>query len=381
MKIEAIETSTYRVPLAKPWGDLTHRITDIELVVADVTTDLGLSGTGFAYSVGVGAKAIEALIDWYVVPRLLGRTVDPRARWYELWQGLHDAGPGIGTMALAATDIALWDLVAKRQDRSLVDVLGCCRESIPAYGSGVNLNLSMSELEEQVRRWTDAGYSGVKVKVGKTDLEEDLDRLRGVRRLIGRRRPLMVDANQGWSVPEAVRAIVALEPFDLVWVEEPLLADDVRGHARLRRSIRSPLAVGENVYTSFRFAEYLVQEACDFVQADVVRVGGITPWLEIAALARNFSIPMAPHFLIELSGQLLCCVPNGYVVEDVEGGSFRELGILEEDFGVRGGVFVPPSRPGHGISFDRDKLQRHLVSGDSSRAVAEFVPEGRNRHA
>lgn len=190
-----------------------------------------------------------------------------------------------------------------------------------------------------------------------------------MRRVIGNRRLLMVDANQGWSVDSAVRAIHAYELFNLYWVEEPLLSDDVQGHARLCSLVRTPIAIGENVYTSYQFNEYLARGACDFVQADVVRVGGITPWLEIAALARTWNVPVAPHFLAEVSGQLLCCIPNSAILEDIDGGSFRQLGILADDLGVTGGRFTPPNLPGHGIVLEPEKLGPHLLRDDPSRTA------------
>lgn len=358
MRIEAVETKTYRVPLASPWGDLTHRITHIELVISKVTADNGLSGTGFSYSVGVGAKAIEALIDWYLTPRLIGEGVAPRARWTQMWHEAHDAGGGgIATMAIAAIDLALWDLLGKTHQTSLCQLVGKCRESIPVYGSGVNLNLDLQQLDAQVRRWCEAGYGSVKVKVGKPDLSEDVERLALVRTIIGSR-PLMIDANQGWDLAIATNAIHAFERFDIHWVEEPLVADDIAAHAQLRHRVRTPIAIGENVYTRYQYRDYLAQGCCDFVQADVIRVGGVTPWLAIAELADTWSIPMAPHFMLEISGQLLCCVPNGAILEDVEGGSFRDLGILAEDVGVSGGKFAPPDRHGHGIVFDESKLKQ-----------------------
>jgi L-alanine-DL-glutamate epimerase-like enolase superfamily enzyme len=362
MKIKNIETSTYNVPLKNPWGDQTHRVTHIELVVTDISTDNGLTGTGLSYSVGIGGKAIQSLIDWYIAPKLVGADVSPRTQWHNTWKEVHDAGGGgISTMALSAIDIALWDLVAKEQNRPLVQVLGQARPSIPAYGSGVNLNLTLSELEEQVGRWIENGYPAVKVKVGKPDLEEDVERLNAIRKIIGPNRRLMVDANQGWDVTSAVEAIKAYAPFNLYWIEEPLLSDDIQGHARLRRLVDAPIAIGENVYTKYQFNEYLAQGACDFVQADVIRVGGITPYLEISSLAQAWNVPMAPHFMLEITGQLLCCIPNARILEDVEGGSFRELGILTKDVGVVNGTFVPPSDPGHGIIFDRDILNQYKM--------------------
>ena len=373
MKIKSIETAVYSCPLAAPWGDQTHRVSHIELVVAEVASDAGITGTGFSYSVGVGAKAIQALIDWYLTPKIIGRDIAPRVLWEQMWAELHDVGGGgLSTMAIAAIDIALWDLTAKAAGQPLVETLGQHRGNIPAYASGINLNLTESELEEQVRGWFDAGYRAVKIKVGKPEVGEDLERLAAVRRIAGANRRVMVDANQGWNVTQAIQAIEAFAPMNLHWVEEPLLADDIQGHARLRRCVTTPIALGENVYNRYQFNEYLTRGACDFVQADVVRVGGITPFLAIASLAQTWNVPMAPHFLCELSGQLLCCIPNGHILEDVDGGSLRELGVLAEDVGVRDGMFTPPTRPGHGIVLDRSKLAQHRL-GDQPPAFAESL--------
>lgn len=366
MKIESIESQAYRLPLKEPWGDQTHRITHIELVITEVASDRGLTGTGFTYTVGMGGRSIQSLLDGYIAPHAIGMTVAPRVVWSRLWHAGHDAGGGgLLTMALAAIDIALWDLVAKAEGRPLIDILGQFRESIPAYGSGVNLNLSLPELEEQVRAWLSAGYRAVKIKVGKADPQEDLERVRKVREIVGRNE-LMIDANQGWDVSKAARMLNAFEPFALYWVEEPLLSDDVLGHAKLRGLSNLPIAIGENVYTKYQFNQYLSCGACDFVQADVVRVGGISPFLEIASLADAWNIPVAPHFMLEIAGQLLCAIPNGLILEDVSGGSFRDLGILAEDVGVENGIFVPPRRIGHGIRFDTAALRgRALVGAES----------------
>jgi len=168
---------------------------------------------------------------------------------------------------------------------TLVDVLGRMRDRIPVYASGINLGMSEDELLEQVKSWQASGYQGFKVKVGKPDVNEDVERLTKVRELIGAA-PLMVDANQGWGPELAPRRINALRGLDLTWIEEPLISDDISGHARLRTQIETPIGVGENIYNIYQWRDYLASGAVDFVQADVVRVGGITPYLEIAALAQ-----------------------------------------------------------------------------------------------
>ena len=362
MRIETVETQLARMPLpGGAWGDAIHHVTHIELVVTEVTTDTGLLGTGFSYTSGTGGRTLRAMLEHDIAPYVIGQPAAPRSLWHKCWHHLHDlGGGGVTTTALAALDIALWDLTAKALGRSLVALLGPCRERILAYASGINLNKSEAELVEQVRGWRAAGFEAFKIKVGKPEIEEDVERLAKVRTVAGRR-PVMVDANQGWDIGWAARAITAFEPLSPHWIEEPLLADDVEAHARLRRLVKSPLAIGENVYTLQQFKHFLERGACDFVQADVVRVGGITPYLEVAALARAFGVPLAPHFMMELSGQLLCCLPNAHILENIDGGSLTDLGALALPIRIIDGYFTPPSAPGHGIVFDRDRLAAHAV--------------------
>jgi L-alanine-DL-glutamate epimerase-like enolase superfamily enzyme len=361
MRIEAVETLLTRLPLRSPWRDAIQDVTHIEILVADVTTDTGLTGTGFSYTGGVGGLTLKAMLDHDIAPFVTGQPAAPRGLWHRCWHHLHNmGGGGVTTTALAALDIALWDLAAKEVGKSLVALLGPVRERILAYASGINLNKTEAELVEQVEGWRAAGFKAFKIKVGKPEIAEDCERLARVREVAGLL-PVMVDANQGWDIGYATRAIGALAPHSPYWIEEPLLADDVQGHARLRRLVPCPIALGENVYTLQQFNHFLSAGACDFVQADVVRVGGITPYLEIAALARAWGVPLAPHFMMELSGQLLCCLPNAHILESIDGGSLTDLQALAEPIRIEDGWFTPPDRPGHGIMFDRDRLAAHAV--------------------
>jgi L-alanine-DL-glutamate epimerase-like enolase superfamily enzyme len=291
-------------------------------------------------------------------------------------------GGGVTTTALAALDIALWDLTAKEVGKSLVALLGPVRERVLAYASGINLNKSEPELALQVRGWRAAGFKAFKIKIGKPEIEEDVERLTKVREVAGRL-PVMVDANQGWDIGRAERAIHALEPQGPYWIEEPLLADDVEGHARLRARVRTPIAIGENVYTLQQFNHFLARGACDFVQADVVRVGGITPYLEIAALARAFGVPLAPHFMMELSGQLLCCLPHGHILESIDGGSLTDLGALSEPIRIEDGHFTPARapRPRHRLRprHTRRPRGRRLSSRSPSRGFLEQIRKCHSR--
>ena len=364
MKIASVETRLASLPLPHgPWGDTIHHVTHIEILVTDVTTDTGLVGTGFTHTSGVGGTTLRAVLQRDVAPFVLGAEVAPRPLWHRTWKHLHDlGGGGVSTTALAALDIALWDLVAKEAKQPLTAVLGGRQhDRMLAYASGINLNKSLDELLDQVRGWLASGFKAFKIKVGKPEIEEDVERLTKVRELVGRR-PLMVDANQGWDIGKAARAIRAYEPLDPHWIEEPLLCDDVEGHARLRRLVRSPIAIGENVYTIHQFNDYLARGACDFVQADLCRVGGITPYLDVAALARAWNVPLAPHFMMELTGQVLCCLPNAHILENIDGGSLTDLGALARPIRIVDGYFTPTAAIGHGLEFDRAHLDRHAVT-------------------
>lgn len=358
MKIADIQLMLSRIPLPHgEWGDQIHRVTDIEIITTRITTDTGITGTGFSHTSGVGGQTMMAMLT-ELLPILDGREVNPRGVWHDAWRYLRDNGPGgVTTLALAAIDIALWDLVGMERGQPLVDVIGRQRDRVQLYGSGINLHLSVEEVVEQVRCWKADGFFAAKVKVGKPDLEEDVERLTKIREAVGRF-PLMVDANQGWSYPAAVQAFQRFEHLDLYWIEEPLPCDDVLGHARLRARTRTPIGLGENVYTLNQFNQYLASDAVDFVQADFGRVGGITPWLDIAALARSFNVPMAPHFTLELAAHILCATPNALCGEMTDGGTMTDLQVIEPQ-PHRNGFLAPRDVPGHGLEFNWPWLNEH----------------------
>lgn len=354
MRITEITAEAYRLPLHRAWDGGVDRN---DVVVARVATDTGQTGTGFAWTPLIGAGAVLALLRNDCPAVLLGRDTNPYARWEELRWHLREAGTsGLTLMAIAAVDIALWDLTARAAGASLVDLIGRRRDRVAAYGSGVNLDYSLDELLEQVRGWLAAGHRAVKIKVGSPELERDVERVAAVRELIGPDRLLMIDANQRWDLPTAIRALAAMERFDPYFVEEPLPADDLAAHARLRAHTRIPLAIGENLRTIAEFETALQLGVCDIAQPNAVRVGGITPFLRIAELAARHSVPVAPHLLPELSTQLALCLPRVAMVEDIDRASFAALGALARPSGVEisAGWATAQTGPGHGLEFAAD---------------------------
>ncbi|MFC4115001.1 mandelate racemase/muconate lactonizing enzyme family protein [Nonomuraea zeae] len=347
MTIADLRTELRTAPLPRPWG---ADVPANHVIVTHVTLKDGRTGTGFSWTPQIGAHAVQALLDHDLREALIGLPAHPEVVWDRLWRHLREAGPGgITTVALAGIDLALWDL--RCGGEGLADVLGRRRDEVPVYGSGVNLHYSLDELVEQARRWVAAGYRGVKIKVGRPELAQDVARVAAVREVIGPDRLLMIDANQRWDLHRARRALAALREFDLHWIEEPLPADDVAAHVELRRSTDVPVAVGENVYTSYGFRDLLAAGACDVVQPNVVRVGGITPFLRIAELARTYDVPVYPHLLSEVSGQLALALPLPVMAEDVEDASFAALGLLAEPYPVRvsGGMLRAGEHTGLGL--------------------------------
>jgi L-alanine-DL-glutamate epimerase-like enolase superfamily enzyme len=349
-RVAELRTRALRVPLPRPWGP---DVPAVHLVVTEVVAADGATGTGFSWTPTIGAGAVRALLDQDCRAAVVGGPTAPAVVWDRLWWHLHEAGGGgLTTIAMAGVDIALWDLLARRRGLPLVDLIGRRHDAVEVYGSGVNRHHPLDELVAQAERWVAAGHTAVKIKVGLPDLEEDVERVAAVRRVIGPRRRLMVDANQLWDLPTAVRAIHRLSAFDLHWVEEPLLADDVPAHAALRARVDVPLAAGESAYTAHQFRA-LAAAGVDVLQPNAVRVGGITPFLRIAEQARTGGAAVAPHLLPDLSGQLALCLPGRSVVEDVEDASFAALGVLARESGVRieGARLTARTGPGHGLDF------------------------------
>ncbi|NQX36968.1 mandelate racemase/muconate lactonizing enzyme family protein [Herbiconiux sp. VKM Ac-2851] len=359
-RIESLATRLIRVPLQRPWGPGVTSISIVETVVRD--TD-GAQGFGFSWTPSIGAEAAQALLDNDIARFAVGRDTDPEALWPELWAHLHEAGSGgLTTIALAGLDLALWDLAGRRAGRSLTALLrdapGDDEPPIDpeVYGSGVNLHYPLAELVAQAERWVAAGFGAVKMKVGSPELADDIARVRAVREVIGPDRRLMIDANQRWDLERAVRALDALAEFDLRWIEEPLRADDLPAHEALRARTAVPIALGENVHTRYRVEEFLRAGVVDVLQPNAVRVGGVTPFRQIAALARTHGVEVAPHLLLELSGQLAAAFPRTAsrpLVEAVEDAGFEHLGILAEPSPVvvDGDRMHVTDHPGLGLRF------------------------------
>ncbi|MGW1091966.1 mandelate racemase/muconate lactonizing enzyme family protein [Streptomyces sp. NPDC002596] len=326
-----------------------------ETVFVDLTIDDGSTGTGYSYTIGTGGTSVLAMLREHLLPRLIGADAAQIEHiWFDLFASTRSTTVGaITSLALAAVDTALWDLRCKRAGEPLWQLAGGFRRHVPLYDTeGGWLHLSTEELVQGALASQAAGWQGVKLKVGKERVVQDLERLSAVRDAVGQGLDIMVDANQSMTYAEARRRAAAFEPLGLSWFEEPLPADDVAGHVALARSTSIPVAVGESLYSAAQFRDYLARGAASIVQVDVARVGGITPWLKVAHLAETFNVDVCPHFLMELHVSLVAAIPNGRYVEHIP----QLRAVTRSPMLVEDGHAVAPDASGLGIAWDLDEI-------------------------
>ena len=324
----------------------------------------GARGIGYSYTIGTGGSSVMRLLADHLAPRLIGREAEEvEAIWNDLEFATHATTVGaITAIALAAVDTALWDLRCRRAELPLWRLAGGARPSAPCYTTeGGWLHLPAGALVEDALAAREAGFKGSKVKIGKPTAAEDVARLSALRDAVGPAYEIMTDANQGFARDQARRRAHALADLDLAWIEEPLAADDVEGHAELARFASMPVAVGESIYSIRHFAEYVARGAASVIQVDAGRIGGITPWLKVAHMAECHGLAVAPHFLMELHASLVCAVRNGAWVEHIpQLDAVTRSGLRIED-----GRALAPEAPGIGIDWDEEAI--------AARAVAEFT--------
>jgi len=331
-----------------------------ETPIVRITDADGAQGTGYSYTIGTGGSSVMALLADHLAPALIGRdAAEIESIWRDLFFKTHATAVGaITSLALAALDTALWDLKCRRAGEPLWRLAGGAQPSVPVYSTeGGWLHIGTEEIVADALARKAEGFGGTKIKVGRPHAAEDVARLTAVRDAVGPGFEIMTDANQAFTVDEAIRRARLYEPVDIAWFEEPLPAEDLGGHVRLARATTIPVAVGESLYHPAHFREYLQREACSIVQVDVARIGGITPWLKTAHLAETFNVPVCPHFLMELHVSLCAAVPNARWVEYIP-----QLDPLTSSrLTIKDGRAWAPNDPGIGIDWDMGAVTAQAV--------------------
>ncbi|MBX5453840.1 MAG: mandelate racemase/muconate lactonizing enzyme family protein [Acidobacteriia bacterium] len=350
--IVAVEPAHYRIPLPSVLSDSTHgTITAFELITVRLRDADGAEGVGYTYTVGRLGAAVHAILARDVPDLLKGRDAERTEElWQHLWWALHYGGRGGPvSLALSAIDIALWDLKAKRANAPLWRLLGGYDPRVPAYAGGIDLELPLDTLLRQTEANLARGFRAIKMKVGRAKLAEDVERVAAMRKHLGEGFPLMADANMKWTADVAIRAARAFAPYDLFWVEEPVVPEDIAGSARVLREGGLPVASGENLHSLWEFRQLIEAGGVSYPEPDVTNCGGITAFLKIAHLAEAFGLPVTSHGAHDLTVHLLAALPNRSYLEAHGFGLDR---FIADPLRLEEGFAIAPDRPGHGVRFD-----------------------------
>ncbi|EES72353.1 mandelate racemase/muconate lactonizing enzyme family protein [Paenibacillus cisolokensis] len=360
-RISDFRTNYYRIPLKENLGDARHGIhSHFELIVVQLSLENGTTGIGYTYTGGVGGRAICQMVEYDLKPFLLGKDADCIEKiWEEMNWKVHYVGRGgIASFAISAIDIALWDLRGKLMEEPLWKMVGGNNTSTRAYAGAIDLNFSKDKLLNNIQGYLDKGFQAVKIKLGRDQLKEDIERVEAVRHLIGSDVVFMVDANMKWSVETAIKAARLLQPYDIYWLEEPTIPDDYEGYRRIGAEGGLPIAAGENFHTIYEFVNMITRGKIDFPQPDASNIGGITGWMKVANLAYAYNLPVCTHGMQELHVSLMSGIPNaGYM----EVHSFPIDQYTTRPLVLKEGRAVAPDVPGIGVEFQWDALKPYKI--------------------
>jgi mandelate racemase len=355
LTIRSIRARGLNLPLAHPVETASGVMSSAALVLIDLSTQEGISGQSYVrcYTPLALQPLVQLVANLQGV--LNGASAAPLSVERTLLQHIRLLGSqGLTGMAMAGIDMALWDARAKACGVSLVTLLGGEPKPIPAYASlrAASPQRAASEAEEMRA----LGFTAIKVKIGHNDLAADLEMIRAVRRAIGDGATLMVDYNQSLSVVEAVNRVHVLDGEGVYWIEEPTRADDYAGHARIAAESRTPIQLGENWWGPHDMAKSIAACASDYVMLDVMKVGGVTGWLRAAALAEAAGLPVSSHTFPEFSVHLLGATPTGQWLEYLDYAGI----ILEEPVHIQSGYAMPSDRPGSGLAWNENAVQKFV---------------------
>jgi L-alanine-DL-glutamate epimerase-like enolase superfamily enzyme len=356
--VAGVETWVIRMPYAPGARETPDE--GVEIIGAEVVAEGGARGLGFTYSLCGGGRAVAGLIEECLAPRLVGRGLEERsviadeARW-----ALRRLGGGPATLALAAVDIAMWDCWARILELPMHRLIGMRRERVPLFASGrYSPALPVATLVDNARRDVARGFGAIKVRIGGRPAEEDIARVTAVRRAVGNRVRLLVDAAELLDAPAARRMAGPLEELDVCLLEEPMPSEWLPEYAALAAATPIPLAAGEHHTDESQVLAALRAGAVSVVNLDVAIIGGVTPFVRAGDLVASFGATVAPHLVTDLHVGLAATLPALLYVEEFP---FTE-GLWREPVAIEGGEGIPPERPGHGLELRDDVLDRLRIA-------------------
>lgn len=358
MTITTAESWILRVPFTSSSADqdgARHEIIGVTL------TDGALRGVGFTYlSYNGGGRAVKALLDDLLLPRVIGRdAIDVAAIWQELFLLTHRMGVGLNRFAMSAVDIALWDLQAKTHGVPLARELGGLADGVPAYGSGrAGVRLSTDEVVRLSAEYVGSGFGAVKIRVGGMTRGSALDRVRKVRQEVGDGIDILCDANEKLDLASAVALGHGLADLGVRWLEEPMLSTQVEAHSILAERLPILIAGGEHHCSADEFLPYIEKRAFQVLQPNVCMVGGFTEMMRIARMCEQAGLGFAPHLMSELHVHVAAATSSTLLLE-----YFPFLApFVEQPLEVVDGMAIVPDTPGHGVSFTAHAMNEYRTA-------------------
>ena len=346
------------MPLKRPLRTSGGSLDTAPFVLLDLRTDQGLNGLSyiFCYTMLVLKPLVQLVRNLEAI--VVGATVAPFKIESRLQNAFRLVGPqGLTGMALAGIDMAVWDILAKGVGQPLCRLLGGPARSMPVYNSnGLGL-IGAEKAAHEAAQLVGEGFDAIKIRLGYPDIATDLSVVHAIRSEVGPNVRLMVDYNQSLSVQEAIERGTRLDTEDILWMEEPVLATDLDGHAAVRAKIRTPVQTGENWWGPADMQKAIAAGASDFGMCDVIKIGGVTGWQRAAALARKAELPLSSHLFPEISAHLLSTSRTGHWLEYVDWAN----PFLQQPLAVTRGKAAPSEGPGSGLAWNEDAVEFYLV--------------------
>jgi mandelate racemase len=356
LRIRSVEVRAVAVPMRRPLQASIAAVTVAPLLLVDLKTDGGIVGRSYLFTMSAAhLRPIAALVE-AMAGMVVGDAVAPfdlekklRSRYSLL--GVHN----MVLFAMAAIDMCAWDALGQALGQPVVRLLGGAPRPVPAYNSnGLGIQ-GAKGLVKEAEQLVAEGFSAVKLRLGRPTAAADLEALRAVKKAIGPKVTLMVDFNQALTVAEAIRRGRMIdEEGGVLWIEEPVRADDFAGCARVAREVATPIQVGENFMGPEQMAQALAAGCCDYVMPDAQRIGGVTGWMRAAALAQGAGLEMSSHLFPEASVQLLAVTPTCHWLEYVDWAA----PVLAEPVRIRDGMAIGAAGPGLGMAWNEKAVKR-----------------------
>lgn len=367
-KIQSVSVCVARVPLDNVTSFATRTVSVRDYCLVRIRSAQGVEGIGFCYAGSTAGNIARIAVEELLAPKLIGQeSLRVEGLWQDLYQeSLLQGRAGSVMRAISILDTALWDLNARSAKLPLHLYLGAnATDAVPAYASGgyYLAGKTPKVLGQELASYVKAGFTAVKMKVGRLSPREEEVRIRAAREAIGPDVLLMLDANNAWSdVPTALTYLKRYEPYDPYWIEEPFGPDEIDMHARLAELTSIIVATGEIAYGRWYHKELLDKRGAEIIQTDACVCGGITEWRRIAAMAAGYGVTVCPHWFHDVHGPLVAATPNARFVEffpDDQVLNFRRL--VDKQLAHKDGNLILHKTPGLGFNFDEKAVQKYAL--------------------